>query len=221
LAVCAFLLVYNNVVQLVPAQRSLYVPMNLVVAAGLVAAARRRGLTWHDVGLSRDRARSGLIWGAVPAAIVAVGYAAVLLSPARDVLDDERYAGLSPSRLLYVTLVRIPLGTVVLEEVAFRGVLLAAAARAWSVRWAVVVSSAVFGLWHIRPTLSALAVNDLGGSLLSKVAGVGAAVVFTAGAGALFAWLRLRSVSLLAPMVLHVTTNSVGVVAAFLAHRWT
>ena len=217
---CAFLAVYNNLVQVVPGQRSLYVPMNLAVSAALAVAARRHGLSWADLGLSREAAPSGARWGAAVAVVVAVAYAVVLLSPGRGVLEDERYAGLDGSGLLYATLVRVPLGTVVLEEVAFRGVLLAAAARAWSLKAAVAVSSSVFGLWHVRPTLAALAVNDPGASLWAQVGGVGAAVAFTGLAGVLFCWLRLRSESLVAPMVLHVATNSLGVVAAFLAHRW-
>ncbi len=220
LGVCAFLAIYNNLVQVVPGQRRLYVPMNLAVAAALVVAARQRGLSWADLGLSSETARSAARWGAAVAVVVAVAYAVVLASPARGLLEDERYARLDASGLLYATLVRIPFGTVVLEEVAFRGVLLAAAARAWSLKVAVVVSSCVFGLWHVRPTLGAVAVNDPGGGLGAQLGGVGAAVAFTALAGVLFCWLRLRSRSLVAPMALHVATNSLGVVAAFLAHRW-
>ncbi len=215
-----FLAVYNNIAHLVPGQRSLYIPMNLAVAGVLVASARRRGLSWPDLGLSRSSGRRGVIWGAAVATVVVVGYAVVLLSPLQGLLQDERYADLGPARLSYLALVRIPLGTVVLEELAFRGVLLAAVARAWSLRAAVVVSSSLFGLWHIRPTLSALEANDVGGSAASVAAGAAAAVVFTALAGVLFSWLRLRSGSLAAPMLLHLTTNSAGVLAAFLAHRW-
>ena len=49
-------------------------------------------------------------------------------------------------------LVRIPFGTVLLEETLFRGVLLALALRRWSVATAVIVTSAIFGLWHVVPT---------------------------------------------------------------------
>jgi membrane protease YdiL (CAAX protease family) len=38
----------------------------------------------------------------------------------------------------------------------------------------------------------------------------------TAGAGCLFAWLRLRSRSLLAPILAHAATNA----SAYLAGRW-
>ena len=219
MGLAGFLVLYNNVVQWVPGHRSLYVPVNLAVAGALVATARRRGLTWDEMGLSTKTARRGAVYGATVAAVVAVGYAAVLFSPWQGTLEDDRYGALGVSRLLYVTLVRVPLGTVVLEEVAFRAVLLAATARAWSLRAAVAVSSSLFGLWHVRPTLSALDINEVE-SFASQAAGVGGAVAFTTLAGALFCWLRLRSGSLVAPVVLHTATNSFGVLAAFLAHRW-
>lgn len=219
LALACLLVVYNNVVQWTPGHQSLYVPVNLALAGALVATARRRGLTWDELGLSPKTARRGAVCGVTVAAAVAVGYAAVLLSPWQGALEDDRYGALGPSRLLYVTLVRVPLGTVVLEEVAFRAVLLAATARAWSLRTAVVVSSSLFGLWHVRPTLSALEINGVE-SLTGQVASVAGAVAFTTLAGALFCWLRLRSGSLVAPVVLHTATNSLGVLATFLAHRW-
>ena len=216
-----FLAVYNNLVHLVPAQRALYVPLNLAVAAGLLGVARRSGLAWSALGLGRGWLRRGLGWSVGPALAVAVAYGAALLAPsARELLQDERVAGLGAAELAYQTLVRIPLGTVVLEEVAFRAVLLAAWARGHSVRAAVVVSSALFGLWHVRPTLSALEINDLAAGPWERTLAVGGAVAFTAGAGLVFCWLRLRAESLLAPASLHVAVNSFGTVAAFFAHRW-
>ena len=47
----------------------------------------------------------------------------------------------------------------------------------------------------------------------------GLARVGTAAAGLLFAWQRLRSGSLLAPALLHLATNSVGLGAAAAAIR--
>jgi membrane protease YdiL (CAAX protease family) len=49
-------------------------------------------------------------------------------------------------------LLRIPVGTVAWEEIAFRGVLQAALRRVLAEPAAIAVGSAVFGLWHIRPT---------------------------------------------------------------------
>ena len=84
---------------------------------------------------------------------------------------------------------------------------------------AVGFSAAVFGLWHIRPTLGALAANDLAGGPLARTGAVLLACLGTAAAGVLFAGLRQRSGSLLAPALLHLATNSLGLLAAAAAHR--
>jgi membrane protease YdiL (CAAX protease family) len=86
-----------------------------------------------EMGLAKDHAVSGLRWGAGAFAVVAaVLLAGVLLAdlvpPIATLLEDER-AEMFADDLWYVTLIRIPLGTAVFEEVAFRGVLLAAAMR--------------------------------------------------------------------------------------------
>jgi Type II CAAX prenyl endopeptidase Rce1-like len=69
-------------------------------------------------------------------------------------------------------------------------------------------------VWHIRPTLQALRANGLAGTRGRTVAGVSAAVATTTAGGVLFSWLRERSGSLTAPILLHVATNSGGLVAA-------
>ncbi len=100
------------------------------------------------------------------------------------------------------------------EEVAFRGVLLAVLTRVLSLRAAVAVSAVVFGVWHVRPTLSALAANGLvDGTVLTGLA-VLLGCAATAAAGVVLAWLRLRTGSLLAPALLHLATNSLGALAA-------
>jgi membrane protease YdiL (CAAX protease family) len=116
-------------------------------------------------------------------------------------------------------LFRIPFGTVLWEETAFRGVLLAALTRVLPVHAAIAASAAVFGVWHIRPTLSAVAANDLADGPLGRGLAVLLGCAVTAGAGVLFAWLRMRSGSLVAPVLLHLATNDVGTLAAAAAHR--
>ena len=59
----------------------------------------------------------------------------------------------------YRAAVRIPLGTVLVEEVAFRGVLLAMLGGHLGVGWAVAVSSHLFGLWHVVPVRATMRTN--------------------------------------------------------------
>jgi len=219
-SVAVLLAVWNNVViTRMPGYPRSYVPVNLAATGLLLAGARVAGLTWQELGFDPRRARAGLRWGGACSAVVAAGYAICLLVPgARPLLADARLAGAGSAEVAYQALVRIPLGTVLWEETAFRGVLLAALMRVVPPRAAVAVSAALFGIWHIRPTSSAAMANDLtDGSREAVVVLLGCA--FTAAAGVLLAWLRLRSGSLLAPLLLHLATNSLGAPAAAAAHR--
>ncbi|MGY1679110.1 CPBP family intramembrane glutamic endopeptidase [Geodermatophilus sp. SYSU D01176] len=210
----------NLVVHRLPGRPGSYVVANVAAAAVLLAAARAVGLSWAELGLDRRRLAAGARWGGAWAAVVAAGYGTALGVPAlRPLLVDARVAGLDGGELAGQVLVRIPFGTVLWEEVAFRGVLLAALGRLLSRRGAVGVSAALFGLWHVRPTLGALVVNDLAGGPLARTGAVLVACLGTAAAGVLFAELRLRSGSLLAPALLHLATNSLGVLAGAVAGR--
>jgi membrane protease YdiL (CAAX protease family) len=197
-----------------------YVPANLAVAGGLLALARVSGLTPSELGLGRGAAPGGVRLGLLLAAVVAVAIALALALPAtRGLFADRRLAGIGGSGLAYQALVRVPLGTVVLEELAFRGVLLALAARLVPTPAAVVLSSALFGLWHVLPAASALRANELAAAAPARIGAIAASVVVTAVVGVLFCALRLRSGSLLAPALVHVATNSLASVAAFIALR--
>jgi membrane protease YdiL (CAAX protease family) len=185
------------------------------------AAATLSGLTAADIGLGRDRWLPGRL-GSGLAAGAGAGWLLIAVVPAtRPLLGDERAAGLDGRAVAYQALVRIPIGTAVWEETAFRGVLQAALRRVMSDTAAIVVTSAAFGLWHIRPTLQALRVNGLAATRRQAVTGTCAGVAGTAAAGALLSWLRARSGRLAAPVLLHVATNSGGLIAAHAvaAHR--
>jgi len=197
-----------------------YVVANAGATVVLLAGARSAGLSWHELGLARWRLAPGARWGGAGAAVAATGYAVALSLPGvRPLLTDARIAGLDGGQIAYQVLVRIPVGTVLWEEVAFRGVLLAALGTVVSPRAATAGAGVVFGIWHIRPTLSALAANDLADGSVRRGLAVLLGCLLTAAAGVLFAWLRLRSGSLLAPVLLHLATNTLGTLAAAAAHR--
>ena len=220
-ALLPVLLAWNNlVVHRLPGRPGSYVVANVAAAGVLLAAARASGLSWAELGLARRRLAAGARWGGSCAAVVAAGYATALALPdVRPLLADGRAAGLGSGELAGQVLVRIPLGTVLWEEVAFRGVLLAALSRLLPRTGAVGLSAAVFGLWHVRPTLGALAANDLADGPLARTGAVALACLGTAAAGVVFAGLRERSGSLLAPALLHGATNSLGLLTAAAAHR--
>ena len=82
---------------------------------------------------------------------------------------------------------------------------------------ATAVGSAVFGLWHIRPTAEALAVNRLAADRGARITAITAVAAGTAGAGALLSRLRERSGSLAAPVLLHLAANCAAPLASALA----
>lgn len=215
------LLVWSAIADLVLGE-TLYTSRNLAITVLLLVAWRTRSRSWaeaaNELGLARNRLLAGARWGTIAFAVVAgvlfLGVAiADRVPPVAALLADERAVRFADD-LLFTALVRIPLGTAVFEEVAFRGVLLAAALRTLSTWWAVTVSSVVFGLWHIPPTVVALWINDVSAASTEGVATIAGAVVVTTIAGFGFSWLRLGSGSLLAPVLAHCATNSLALLAA-------
>jgi uncharacterized protein len=218
-AACAFLAAYNNVIGAQSWHRRWYAPANVCAAAAALAAARASGLTAEEMGLGRGVWRPGRLATALAAA-TAVGYLAAAAIPVtRPLLNDKRVTTLDAPGLAYQVAFRIPVGTVLWEEIAFRGVLQAALRRVMSEPAAIAVASGVFGAWHIRPTAAALRVNQLAGDRGQAAARVAAGVAATAAGGVLFSWLRVRSGSLAAPVLLHLATNCAGPVVAWTLAR--
>ena len=211
---------YNNIAGRHPGHRRWYPAVNGCAAAATLAAAAASGLTADDLGLRPGRLGAGLRLGAAAAAPVAAAFgAAVVIPAARPLLDDARVAGLTGRQLAYQVLVRIPVGTVWWEEIAFRGVLHPALRRVLPEPMATVTASAVFGVWHIRPTAEALAGNRLATGRAARIEAVTAIAAGTAVAGALLSGLRQRSGSLAAPVLLHLTANCTGPLASAAAAR--
>jgi uncharacterized protein len=191
-----------------------YLAWNLAMTGVLLLVARAAGLTAADLGLGGDRLRRGLLLGAIAAGAVGLAYAAALAMPStRTAFVDAR--GATPlAAVLFVALVRIPLGTVLMEELAFRGVLPALVGGGW---WrATLVSSGLFGLWHVLPAMGSPGAVT---GALGPAGAVLGTVAFTAAAGVLFrAWQRWSG-HLVTPMLLHAATNSLGALVAWWVSR--
>lgn len=195
----------------------------LVISGCLIAVlagiARWAGLDPADLGLGRATWARGLRWAAWIAAVALAVFVLALLVPwARDLAAES--ASADPRNPWVRVLLTIPLGTVLVEEFAFRGVVWALLHRRFGRRAATLGSALLFGLWHVLPALgggSANAAFDAvsGGGPFATVTRVVGTVVFTAAAGVLFAELRARSGSLLPSMALHWAANGLGV--AFVA----
>jgi membrane protease YdiL (CAAX protease family) len=199
-----------------------YVPWNLTVSAGLIVLARRSGCCAAELGADPRRLRGSLHAGAVGAGVVAAGYAFLLCTPARNVLRDDRVTSLRTTTALGQLLLRIPLGTVLAEEVAFRGVLPALLASPRRPAWLPgTIASLLFGLWHVLPSRELFRANvGFGGAAATAPGG---AVPLAVGATTLAGWvlhsLRRRAGHLAAPLVVHLATNVLGFLGARLTGR--
>jgi CAAX protease family protein len=179
-----------------------------------------------DLGIDPRNLGQGLLWGGAIMAVILGGLVAGAVLPwTSDLFRDDRVGDVPFWGMAYQVALRIPLGTVLLEEMAFRGVLLAMLIPRTTLWRAVWWSSALFGLWHVLPAVGIERTNPLLerllGEGLGRVVAVAGAVALTTGAGYLFCFLRLRSGSLLAPILLHVSTNSLGFLVAWVVIRTT
>ncbi|MGW4528422.1 CPBP family intramembrane glutamic endopeptidase [Amycolatopsis sp. NPDC004378] len=196
-----------------------YPVCGLVAASLLVALGRVAGCTWRDLGLATLR-RPALV-GLAGAALIAVVFGIALAVPAlRTVYQDGRVGEPDFGQLLWLTCGRILFGTVLIEEIAFRGVLpglFGATDERW--RWPpILCSAALFGLWHALPALAIgrnAAVHAVFGStpvVVLQVLAMAAAGV----AGIFLHWWRHLGRGVLASVIVHFTTNAGGLTLAVL-----
>ncbi|MEU0532514.1 CPBP family intramembrane glutamic endopeptidase [Amycolatopsis tolypomycina] len=190
-----------------------YPVCGLVAALVLVALGRAAGCSWPDLGL-RGLRRPALV-GLLGAAAVALVFGIAVAVPGlRTVYQDGRVGDPDLAQLLWLTCGRILFGTVLIEEVAFRGVLpglFGATDERW--RWPpILCSAALFGIWHALPAL-AIGRNAAVHALFGATPVVVLQVLAMAAAGVAGIFLHLwrhfgRGV--LASVIVHFTTNAGG-----------
>jgi membrane protease YdiL (CAAX protease family) len=203
----------NNVVA-----PDLYVLSACLAIVGLALLARADGLHRSDWGLgpvSRRAAVAALLLVAATAAVMLIG---TQLGGVELAYRDQRVAGMSAGQVAFAALVRAPVGTALLEEVAFRGVLLAMLARRFGAVWGIAGSSLAFGVWHVVPSLGLAAGNAAIGSAVGGLAAWAPVIgVIAAGlAGTFLCLLRIRYDHLVAPLAVHATSNSLAYLLAWL-----
>ena len=190
-----------------------------VIAIFLIA--RLIPLNTSDMGLERKYLKSGAIHGGVSLLLVLLTFSLVFIIKS-DFFIDSRYA-VTFLDLLYLIFIFIPLHTIIIEELLFRGALLGYLLKITNKRLAVFISSALFGLWHILPSLglaksSSTLSSTLGTDYIAQILSVIGAVLLTFVAALVFCWIRIRSKSLLAPILAHWAINVTALVFAYLAN---
>jgi membrane protease YdiL (CAAX protease family) len=196
----------------------LYLLWACVALVGLALLAWGDGLHRRDVGLWPVTRRAAVASGVVVVVTAAAMVLGTRIPGVSTAFLDERVSGMGPGEVALAAVVRVPVGTALLEEVAFRGVLLAMLTRRFGVWRGVAGSSAAFGAWHLLPAVSVSAGNEAIGSALGAnpvlLAGVGMAAAGLA--GTFLCLLRLRYDHLIVPLALHTTANSLAYLLAWL-----
>ena len=195
-----------------------------LLTAALILVAWTGHLTRADLGLGWRQVGAGVRYGAGAFGVVLLVLLAAAAVPATNGFLHDSRAQITGGRLLYELGVSIVLLTAIPEEFAFRGVLLGSALRLWGPWRASLVTSALFGLWHIAPTLHTMSDNHEFKGAAASVAGqvllVLGAIAVTFAAGLIFCWLRLKSGSLIAPVMAHAATDGLALtVAWFTVHH--
>lgn len=198
-----------------------YPIFNTATALALIALAWAAGATPVAIGLTLGRrtivaAVTGLV------SVAAVLTAAWLLPYTREVFTSSPAASITSAGLFWAVFIRVPFGTVLLEEVAFRGVLpalLGADGRGWTWR-PVLGTSVLFGLFHLFPALRLAQCDGLAVHSLfcpaGPVLGPAALVIVAMGLGILLCAVRHIGGGLLAPFAVHSAANSAGYVLAWI-----
>jgi uncharacterized protein len=200
-----------------PVSIAVFTAVLVLIAWGTRASLADLGLGWKDAG-------AGLLYGAGAFGLVLLVLVVAAVIPATNGFLHDSRADISGGRLLYELGVSLVLLTAIPEEFAFRGVLLGSGLKLWGPWRASLITSVLFGLWHIAPTLHTMSDNHIfrgashsvGGQVLLVLGSI--AVTFVAGLA--FCWLRLRSKSLIASVIAHAATDGLALaVAWFTVHQ--
>ena len=177
-----------------------------------IAFARALGLDAAAVGVGRVAFARGVAIGSglgLAGATLAVG-ALRLVAPA-IVGQEVEYAPLAQVtefELARHAVLFLPLGTVVPEELALRGVLLGGLVHRMRQRDAVIISGTTFALWHLGVAVATI--DDT--TLASPSPWFGLAIIIALAivlvGGSALAWLRLRTQSLATTIAFHWTFNA-------------
>lgn len=224
-AVVVVTLIVLNVVNNRVAPQTHYLLWSFAGSVLLLALGLLDGNSWTDMGLGWSYLLPGLVWASVCiGGVTAVYLIGSAFKRTRVAFHDERMSDLSGGRMMFQALIEVPFGTVLLEEIAFRAVLLSMLIRRLDVVVGVVVASILFGLWHILPSIGTHEQNPALGSVVGEgrrgnILAIALSVLTTTLAGVLFAGLRLFSGSVLAPMGFHWATNGLGYAFSWLLIR--
>ncbi len=194
-------------------------------AASMLLLAKAAGATVAEQGLSPAPAPRSMLYGLLVGVPITGAMAlGAYLPMTRRFFQDERIIGADTGNALYELFVRIPVVTAGGEELVFRSALEGILSRRRSPARVALISAALFGAWHILPTLDRVHSNPgvadaHQGSALRQGVIVAGVCTATAGASLFLSWLRRRTGSVAAPIAVHYAVNAGGFAGGWLATR--
>jgi membrane protease YdiL (CAAX protease family) len=222
------LALYGNAASIVlagatPADAWPGIAVGLLPAAGMVIWGRRMALLLPaDLGLQRR----GLVRSAALGLLVALA----LALPVVVFLHAPPFLGrpithvplnsLSAEVLVWRALAWMPLDTAVPEEVAFRGVLLAALRQRFDDRQAVLGSAIAFMVWHAVIVVRTLGVTNVADQPVLMVIGLVGTLGSVFVGGIVFALLRLKTGNLSGSIVAHWAFNATLLLGLSATHSY-
>jgi membrane protease YdiL (CAAX protease family) len=221
LTLVVLILLYGTVLaRLVPKKWHLY--LNIFIAGVAIILGMAFGLSLSQMGLGHIL--PGIFVAIGASAIITVATLVISTIPylRRFFLGDD-LAHASGKLIAFEAAIRIPLGTALVEEILFRGVLLGLLLQHQSTLGALLISSLIFGLWHIFPTINTLETNNelsvMNAKKARQAGSILGAVSVTFIAGLIFGWLRIIANSIIAPWILHWSINASGVLGIAVARK--
>lgn len=204
---------------------------NLLIACGALGYGIIAGLNTQQLGLNLTAIKQSAVVGAAVALPVVV---VIFIMASHKNL--RRHFSNTPGKqynlrtFCYELLFRVPFGTAFSEEVIFRSVLLALLISSHSTVVAVIISSLLFGLWHILPTLHTIKSHDplieiMEDTRKRNLLALTTTVLATTVAGVIFALLTITTDSFIAAWILHSVINGTAILGGYMTvwyrHRTT
>jgi uncharacterized protein len=189
----------------------------LPAAVAVVWGVRAAGLSAGDLGLESRGALRGALTGLLVGLGLALPSLVVLYAPpllGRPV-SHASLNSLTPESLVWRAFVWMPLDTALPEELAFRGVLLAALVHRFPMIQAVLISAAAFTLWHLVVVTRTVGVTNLADEQLFLALGLAGSFVSVFVGGVIFAVLRLKTGHLSASILAHWSFNALLLVGLY------
>jgi membrane protease YdiL (CAAX protease family) len=211
LAAC--LVLYGNAVAWPPLPAWVVFAANLLVGCLAVNAARWRGFSLAELGLSKTGWQRGWKVGVGLGGAAAVTVA-IVAGPLHQLRPDPAVRGMPLIVLAWQVLVRIPIGTALFEETMFRGLLYASWDGVSGWRWAALWSSAAFAIWHVVVEMHRQERLGQGWGAEAFTAAM-PTLAFLFGVGLLLCALRRWTHGIVAPAILHWSANAAAAVATY------